>query len=149
MIQARYPLSKVRVGFFELVEKFARFEKSSAYQHLQLEIHDSKEHLYFKFSWSVARCRLSVIFILKLTSRTQVFYVGDWRTSYLGSSAKLILQEVEVTVQFHFLRRILEDPWCNCARSATSDLQRDSSLPKTWIILSLRTVGICFYYLFN
>ena len=105
MIQARYPLSKIRVGFFELVEKLARFGKSSAYQHLQLEIHDSKQHLYFKFSWSIARCRLLVIFILKLTSRTQVFYLEDWQTSYLGSSAKLILQEVEVTVQFHFFTR--------------------------------------------
>ena len=131
------------------MEKFARCGKSSAYQHLQLEIHDSKKHLYFQVQ--LERCKVPSVshFILKLTSRTQLFYLGDWQTSCLGSSAKLILQEVEVTVQFHFLRRILEDLWCNCVRSATSNLQRDSSLPKTWIILSLRTIGICFYYLFN
>ena len=87
------------------MEKFARFGKSLVYQQVQLEIHDSKKYLYFKFSWSVARFRLSVIFILKLTSRTQLFHLGDWQTSYLGSSAKLILQEVEVTVQFHFFAK--------------------------------------------
>ena len=87
------------------MEKFARFGKSLVYQHLQLEFTIRRNIFTSKFSWSVARCRLSVIFILKLTSRTQLFYLGDWQTSYLGSSAKLILQEVEVTVQFHFFAK--------------------------------------------
>ena len=63
--------------------------------------------------------------------KDSVIYLGDWQTSYLGSSARLILQEVEVTVQLHCLQRILEDLWCSCVRSATSDLQRHNSSPKT------------------
>ena len=131
------------------MEKSARFEKSLVCQHLQWEFTIRRNIFTSSSVGALQGAVCQSFFTMKLTPRTQLFYLGDWQTSCLGSSARLILQEVEVTVQFHFLRRILEDLWCNCVRSATSDLQRDSSLPKTWIILSLRTVGICFYYLFE
>ena len=114
-----------------------RFEKSLVCQHLQLEFTIRR---YILTSSSVGALQGAVcqsFFTLKLTSRTQLFYLGDWQTSYLGSSARLVLQEVEVTVQFHFLQRVLEDLWCNCVRSATSDLQHHNSLQKTWTILFL------------
>ena len=59
-------------------------------------IHNSKKHLNFKFSWSVARCRVSVIFYFETDVKDSAIYLRGWQTFCLGSSARLICRKLKL-----------------------------------------------------
>ena len=67
-------------------------------------IHNSKNIFTSSSVGALQGAVCQSFFALKLMSSTELFYLGDWQTSYLGASARLILKEVEVTVQLHCLR---------------------------------------------
>ena len=114
-------------------------------------IHNSKKHLNFKFSWSVARCRVSVIFYFETDVKDSAIYLRGWQTFCLGSSARLICRKLKLlcnsTEQFsknsrRYLVQLCEinDIGSSAPQFFTEDLDH-SFLKNGWNIFSVTRVS--------